>query len=339
MAENVRKLAAATALTVVLLALGGTVLADDQVTIETVPIGHANNEDNAWGDGYGGVDYEFRVGKYEVTAGQYTAFLNAVAVTDTYGLYSTMMDSFLGCKIQRDGESGSYSYSVPADYVNRPVNYVSWADAARFANWLHNGQFTGEQDLTTTEDGAYYLNGATSNEDVIAVTREADWTWAITSEDEWVKAAYYDPATESYFEYPTSSNSIPGLDTTETTNPGNNANYYLGGSFSPILPPYWRTEAGEFELSSSPYGTFDQAGNLTEWTELVLYETMRQIRGGSFATRIGTLHVSNRGNADYPTNDNYGFGFRVSHIPEPASLALLAFGTVTMLTRRRNPRG
>ena len=48
-----------------------------------------------------------------------------------------------GCKIQRSGSSGSYTYSVAADWANRPVNYVSWGDAARFANWLHNGQPTG----------------------------------------------------------------------------------------------------------------------------------------------------------------------------------------------------
>jgi formylglycine-generating enzyme required for sulfatase activity len=43
---------------------------------------------------------------------------------------------------------------VVADWADRPVNYVSWGDAARFANWLHNGQPSGAQDLTTTEEGA-----------------------------------------------------------------------------------------------------------------------------------------------------------------------------------------
>ena len=39
----------------------------------------------------GAVDYVYEIGKYEVTAGQYTEFLNAVAATDTYGLYNTDM--------------------------------------------------------------------------------------------------------------------------------------------------------------------------------------------------------------------------------------------------------
>ena len=87
------------------------------------------------------MDHAYAIGKYEVTAGQYTEFLNAKAKTDTYGLYNTnMWSDTYGCKIQQTGSSGSYAYSVAADYANRPVNYVSFWDAARFTNWLHNGQ-------------------------------------------------------------------------------------------------------------------------------------------------------------------------------------------------------
>ena len=111
------------------------------MNIETVPVGNPGNAGELSGSGAGGygpdricgaVDYEYNIGKYEVTAGQYTEFLNAVAVTDTYGLYNTNMDtSSYGCQIQRSGSSGSYSYSVAGDWTNRPVNYVSWGDAAR----------------------------------------------------------------------------------------------------------------------------------------------------------------------------------------------------------------
>ncbi|MCY2931693.1 MAG: SUMF1/EgtB/PvdO family nonheme iron enzyme [Planctomycetota bacterium] len=108
----------------------------------------------------GAVAYMYKIGKFEVTAGQYTAFLNAVATTDTYDLYNRNMDTLVngyGCNIKRTGTSGNYAYSVSSDYANRPVNTVSWGDAARFANWLANGQRTGLQDTTTTEDGSYYL--------------------------------------------------------------------------------------------------------------------------------------------------------------------------------------
>ncbi len=64
------------------------------VDIETVHVGNtANSPDTEvmttdGTTGYGAVDYEYNIGKYEITAGQYTEFLNAVASTDTYGLYN-----------------------------------------------------------------------------------------------------------------------------------------------------------------------------------------------------------------------------------------------------------
>jgi formylglycine-generating enzyme required for sulfatase activity len=75
----------------------------------------------------GAVGYSFNMGKFEVTAGQYMQFLNAVATTDTYGLYKAEMwtDPTYGCRIARDGTLGSYSYSVSSDWANRPVTYVS----------------------------------------------------------------------------------------------------------------------------------------------------------------------------------------------------------------------
>ncbi|MBM4090418.1 MAG: formylglycine-generating enzyme family protein [Planctomycetes bacterium] len=123
----------------------------------------------------------YAIGKYEGTAGQHTPFLNAVAATDTYGLYNTSMTDTRGCQIVRSGSSGSYTYSVAADRANRPVNYVSFWDAARFVNWLHNGQGNGD-----TESGVYVNVGNQS-----AFTRSADAEYRIPTENEWYKAAYH----------------------------------------------------------------------------------------------------------------------------------------------------
>jgi hypothetical protein len=87
-----------------------------------------------------------------------------------------------------------YEYTVASSHVNRPVNLVSYWDACRFANWLHNGQPTGAQGPGTTETGAYTLNGY-NGVDGRTIQRNADWKWAITSEDEWYKAAYHKNAT------------------------------------------------------------------------------------------------------------------------------------------------
>jgi formylglycine-generating enzyme len=327
----------------VIVGLGSIAVA--KVNIETVPVGNPGNAGEWSGESYGGfgpdricgaVDYDYNIGRYEVTAGQYTEFLNAVADTDTYGLYNTSMwSSSRGCKIQRSGESGGYSYSVVSDRANRPVCDVSWGDAARFANWLHNGQPTGPQNDSTTEDGAYYLNGATSTVDLLAVNRESDWKWAITSEDEWYKAAYYNPGSSSYYEYPTSSNSLPSNDLVEPDDLGNNVTAVDGSGYT-IGNPYYRTEVGAHENSDSPYGTFDQGGNVWEWNEKLVYESYRGLRGGSFGddSSVAELRASFQSYASPLANINI-IGLRVVQTPEPATLTMLALGGLAMLRRRK----
>jgi hypothetical protein len=72
------------------------------VTIETVHVGNPGNFGELSGadaSGYGpdricgAVGYTYNIGKYEVTAGQYSEFLNAVAKTDAYNLYNASMYS------------------------------------------------------------------------------------------------------------------------------------------------------------------------------------------------------------------------------------------------------
>ena len=171
-----RALGVAVGLAAFLLAAGGKAQANvlnmgpGLTSLETVPAGNAGNvpDTRYVTPGYGAVAYEYRIGKYEVTAGQYTEFLNKMAGVDSYQLYNAFMwSSGWGCKIERYAGSGTpedpYQYRVASDWANRPVNYVSWGDAARFANWLHNGQPTGAQGPGTTETGAYTLNGAVTN--------------------------------------------------------------------------------------------------------------------------------------------------------------------------------
>lgn len=325
---------------------GGIVAAQSAeagIIVDTVPVGNpGNTADTRYSSpGYGSVSYEFNIGKYEVTAGQYTAFLNAVAGVDTYALYSAGMSlTDVGSGISRSGGGtmgNPYTYSVASSHVNRPVTYVSWGDSARFANWLHNNQPTGAQGSSTTERGAYTLDGAVSYAALMAVNRNSNWKWAITSEDEWYKAAYHknDGVTGNYWDYPTSSSFVPGRDLNDIS--GNNANYYNGGNVAyPIQPPFYTTVAGEFQNSGSEYGTFDQGGNVFEWNESV-FGTVRCWRGGSFSDGDGSMHASWRDRND-PTDEHYRFGFRVSEVPEPTSMALLAFGGIGMIVRRRGLR-
>jgi formylglycine-generating enzyme required for sulfatase activity len=305
--------------------------AQGEVVIEAVTVGNPGNAGEWAGEGYGGygldrfcgaVDYVYSIGKFEVTAGQYTEFLNAVATQDTYELYDTDMDVNvhpLGCNIVRSGSPGSYVYSVAGDWADRPVSFVLWGDAARFCNWLHNGQPEGAQEVSTTEDGSYYLNGAMSDAELIAITREPDATWVIPTEDEWYKAAYHynDGVTGNYYDYPTSSNSTPSNDLIDP-DPGNNANCYQF-DYS-IGSPYWRTVVGDFENSESPYGTFDQGGNVWEWNETVI-DSYRGVRGDSFNFEdYGLFMGAAYRNYMLPTHEEwyYPTGFRVVEVsPEP----------------------
>lgn len=319
-----------------------------EVVIDTVTVGNPGNAGEWSGVSYGGfgpdricgsVNRTYKIGKYEVTAGQYAEFLNAVADTDTYGLYNTSMwSSSRGCKIQRSGTSGSYTYSVVDDWANRPVNYVSYWDSCRFANWLHNGQPSGAQGAGTTETGAYTLGGYTS-QDGHEIQRSPGWNWAVTSEDEWYKAAYHknDGVTGNYWDYPTSTSAVPSNDLIDP-DPGSNATFYDSGYT--IGSPYYRTRVGAHEDSNSPYGTFDQGGNVWEWNESVVYEgsgySYRGLRGGSFQGSDDFLHASRRSyDVDYPTLEYSNIGFRVSEFPEPTSLALLTLGALDVVRRRR----
>lgn len=217
-------------------------------------------------------------------------------------------------------------YSVAANRANRPVNYVGWNDAARFMNWLHNGQPTGIQGVGTTETGAYALNGALSESALMAVTRSADAQFWIPSEDEWYKAAYHknDGVTSNYWDYPTGSNSVPSNDLI-SPDPGNNANFNQGGLT--IGSPYYTTEVGAFVNSDSPYGTFDQSGNIWEWNETAVNSVARGVRGGFWNYSSDMLLASNR---EYlgVTLERYGYGFRVASVPEPSSITSMLCGAL-----------
>ncbi|MCC7086452.1 MAG: SUMF1/EgtB/PvdO family nonheme iron enzyme [Pirellulales bacterium] len=304
------------------------------VTIDMVTVGNPGNAPDTRYDatGFGSVGYNYQIGKYEVTAGQYTEFLNAVAKNDPNGLYNTENTGWFGGNIQRTGSSPNYSYSVASDWADRPANNLSFWDAARFANWLHNGQPTGAQGPGTTEDGAYHDVG-----DQALFGRNAGARFFIPTEDEWYKAAYYDPnygglGIGGYWEYPTGTDAVPGNDITEATNPGNNANFDLGGQT--IGSPYYRTEVGEFEWSDSPYGTFDQGGNVREWNETEVYGWSRVVRGGSYIYNSEHLRAYSRADGNGPTGEHNMLGFRVASIPEPASIMLCLAGVLMLMLRR-----
>ena len=313
------------------LVTAGAAWASLTVTIPTVPVGNAGNAADS-ATGFGSVAYSYSIGQYDVTAGQYTAFLNAVASSDPYGLYNSNMatatNGNLASGITQSGSAGSYTYTDTRN-PNYPVNYATWGDAARFCNWLTNGQPSGGEGNGTTETGSYTLNGAVTNAALNAVTRNANAVYVIPTENEWYKAAYYNPASSTYTLYPTASNTQPS--NTLSATQADSANYYNGGYTDPTN---YLTAAGAFANSASAYGTYDQGGDVFQWNESIYSGSSRGVRGGSFGYTSGVMQSGYHG-AGSPTQQSDYFGFRVAQVPEPASMAALAFLGMGMLARRR----
>jgi len=275
--------------------------ASAEISIDWVLVGNANNAADT--TTYGAVDHAFQIGKYEVTNAQYAAFLNAKGQSNANGIYNTGMASY---GITRSGSSGSYSYIVDSALANRPVVYVSWFDAARFANWMMNGQGS-----ASMETGAYTLNNAISG----IVTKNAAATVYIPNENEWYKAAFYKAPTASYSLYPNGQNSITTAD----------ANY------NSILNH--TTEVGTYSGDASFYGTFDQGGNVWEVNDAVIGSN-RGMRGGAWFDGGPALGSGYRSSTD-PSTEGYYLGFRLASVPEPTSILMVMLSSCVMLIRRK----
>jgi formylglycine-generating enzyme len=319
--------------------------ASAKITVDTVYVVDSGNANDT--TGFGAVAADYAIGKYEVTLDQYCAFLNAVGKSDTYSLYNANMGtSAQVAGITRSGVSGSYTYAVTGS-GSRPVTYVSWFDAARFVNWMHNSQPNGAQNASSTEQGAYTLNGATSG---IGFTRNAlPNGFAIPTENQWYKAAYYQPVANGgpvggYWLYPTRSSTQPDSRPGNSTfqNSGNYyyndfiANGYNGGyavNNSTVLPTGGAaiTAAGAYTLASSYYGTYDQLGNVAEWTDGI-NGSSRVVRGDSWQNGTG---ASNSRGSSNPTLESAFTGFRIAEIPEPGMVGCMALGLGMLVAWQR----
>jgi formylglycine-generating enzyme required for sulfatase activity len=300
------------------------------VSIDYASIGNAGNaNDAATGSLYGAVAYTYQIAKNETTIAQYAEFLNAVAKTDSYGLYNASMTTSYINGITQSGSSGSFTYSVNPGSGNKPITYVSWFDAARFCNWLQNGQPEGAQDASSTEDGAYTLLGAMSG---IIEKNGGAKAW-IPTESEWYKAAYYDPnkggvGVGGYWAQATQSNTLAG----NTIGVAGSANYWNGNFVG--YPVAALTNVGAYGVNSqSAYGTNDQAGNVWEWNDGI-FSWQRGQRGGSWSNVVDPLASSFQSGND-PSFEDILYGFRVASVPEPTSLVLTMLAGSVMLIRRK----
>lgn len=171
----------------------------------------------------GGVGYRYGIGRTEVTVGQWVAFLNTVDPSgrDRHNLYDQTESGSAWPKFGQINRALSrprgrrYTVASPA-WANKPYGFANFLRAARFVNSVDNGRVlsrrTGSangvptitrrvQLSTTTETGMYDMRRRKA-------TRSKKTGFVLPSQDEWTKAAYYDPTgggTLSYWKYPTNT--------------------------------------------------------------------------------------------------------------------------------------
>lgn len=174
----------------------------------------------------GSVPYTYNVGETEVTVAQWTTFLNTVDPMglNRHHLWAAPNGSKvwpLYGSINRTAKAlpgRHYSVASPA-WAQKPFNFADFTRSARFINALQNGKTLSTKTSTvTTVSGAtlktttYTVRLSKQTETGMytmsnrAATRNLTSGFAVTSQDEWMKAAYFDPkggGQLSYWDYPT----------------------------------------------------------------------------------------------------------------------------------------
>lgn len=272
---------------------------DRQGTIY-VRVSNPNNSGDPINQYKGSVPYEYDIARTELSNAQYCAFLNAVAtVADPYNLFNKNMETGVCGGIERVKDSVGVRYIPKPGWENKPIVYISFYDLARYANWMHYGcPNNGVSEIGTTEGAANQEAYDTSDFELVRSGRKLAYKnfgvrnvgarfW-IPNEDEWFKAAYYDPTLiggRKYYNYPTRSNDAPSQD---------KANYVVDDELA-IGAPWFVADVDSYESAASYYGTVQQGGNVWEWIESWQYGQIgtRGLRGGSWSYTAFGLNACN----------------------------------------------
>lgn len=164
----------------------------------------------------GSVNYEYNIMEKEFTNDEYVTFLNNIDPSGlasnpdhfsnlaVSGLYKIeMTEGYRGGILLDNSANLGFKYKTKDNMGNKPVNYVSWFDAARVCNWLHNGGKPSSSSLS----GVYNISLNNS----LTYIKSNDANYWISTKSEWYKAAFYDPTknknTGGYWKYATQSDS------------------------------------------------------------------------------------------------------------------------------------
>ena len=272
----------------------------------------------------GAVAYTYEIGELKITVDQYVTFLNTVDPSgeNPHQLYldymnPTVWPKYGSISLDPDAAAGKHYAVAYPEWTDKPFGFADFLRSARFANSLTNGDIlsrdesqSGDFKVMTytvrlspeTERGMYDLTNP-------ATTRTLDTGFVIPSDNEWLKAAYYDPnggGTDSYWQYPTGPADAPNASSLDP-----NTGDVVNGTDQPLstynpqsphapagtYPTWCPAQAGQgcddenptrippgldpaiFQgnLSTvgqtetrSPWGTLDQGGNVVEWQDTIV---------------------------------------------------------------------
>ncbi|MEX0669448.1 MAG: SUMF1/EgtB/PvdO family nonheme iron enzyme, partial [Pirellulales bacterium] len=309
--------------------------------------------------GYGSVGYTYAIATRDVTNAQYVEFLNKVdpSGTSTTLYIANMSDvvtsgqsfpAFSGGINKTPAAAVGSRYSVKSGQDNLPVVQINWSRAARFVNWLANGQGSGG-----TESGVYDMSAVGFF--TTPPPRAPGAQVFLPSENEWYKAAYYDPSLNSgaggYWQYGTRSDTAPAsVAPPGTSNSANLGAGTSGGSGGASALTYattgatfnkdliYLTDVGAYTAATSYYGLSDLDGLIYNWTEAsrenlgVPGQMLPIYRGGAWAFNELNSGAAfrNTGNGIGVNTGQYQYwGMRVAvAVPEPSAYALAGTGVI-----------
>jgi formylglycine-generating enzyme required for sulfatase activity len=194
----------------------------------------------------GSVGRSYDIGELEVTVAQWVVFLNTVDPrgTDAHHLYDSSESASSWPRYgqinfsSRARQGLHYRVAYP-QWGDKPYGFATFLRAARFVNSVTNGKVLsrnvsrrgGFSSVTSTvrlsrrtERGMYDL----ARQKRTGATRARERGFVVPSQNEWVKAAYFDPrggGTLSYWKYPTNpgvfGDGTADAPTSTTLNPKN----------------------------------------------------------------------------------------------------------------------
>jgi hypothetical protein len=169
----------------------------------------------------GSVGYGYGIGETEVTVEQYVAFLNTV---DPFGRNALHLytENESGAAWPKFGQinysalarTGKHYEAAAPEWNDKPYGFADFLRAARFDNSVANGKILSKTESTKGEFKYVTLKVELSRKTKTgmydmskrAPVRTSATGFVIPSQNEWIKAAYYDPkggGKYSYWQYPT----------------------------------------------------------------------------------------------------------------------------------------